>query len=52
MVVKNNWLYVNEKSELEVAMQKLKSNDPAEREKAQQQINEQLDRSLSRDQKW
>ena len=49
--VENNWLHVNEKSELEVAKQKLKSNDPAEREKAQQQINELLDRSLSRDKK-
>lgn len=51
MVVENNWLHVNEKSELEVAKQKLKSNDPAEREKAHQQINELLDRSLSRDKK-
>ncbi|CAK6490115.1 tRNA nuclease CdiA [Pantoea sp. Nvir] len=49
--VENNWLSVNEKSELEAAKQKLKSNDPAEREKAQQQINELVDRSLSRDQK-
>ena len=49
--VENNWLHVNEKSELEAAKQKLKSNDPAEREKAQQQINELVDRSLSRDQK-
>nr|WP_311782976.1 VENN motif pre-toxin domain-containing protein [Pantoea sp. ACRSB] len=49
--VENNWLHVNEKTELEVAKQKLKSNDPAEREKAQQKINDLLEKSISRDQK-
>ncbi|WP_380181019.1 DUF6862 domain-containing protein [Kalamiella sp. sgz302252] len=49
--VENNWLHVSEKTELEIAKQKLKSDDPAEQEKAQQQINELLDKSISRDQK-
>jgi len=49
--VENNWLHVNEKTELEVAKQKLKSKDPAEREQAQQKINDLLEKSISRDQK-
>lgn len=49
--VENNYLYAEEKTELEIANQKLKSKDPAEREQAQQQINELQERSISRDQK-
>ncbi|MEM6162714.1 DUF6862 domain-containing protein, partial [Erwinia sp. P6884] len=49
--VENNWLHVSEKTELEIAKQKLKSNDPAEREKAQQQINDLREKDISRDQK-
>ncbi|MGC0811545.1 VENN motif pre-toxin domain-containing protein [Pantoea agglomerans] len=49
--VENNWLHVNEKTELEIAKQKLKSNDPAEREQAQQKINDLREKNISRDKK-
>jgi len=47
--VENNWLHVNEKTELEIAKQKLRSNDPAEREQAQQKINDLREKNISRD---
>ena len=47
--VENNWLHVNEKTELEIAKQKLRSNDPAEREQAQQKINDLREKDISRD---
>jgi len=47
--VENNWLHVNEKTELEIAKQKLRSNDPAEREQAQQKINVLREKDISRD---
>ncbi|MDC6108491.1 hemagglutinin repeat-containing protein [Serratia rubidaea] len=50
--VENNYLSVSEKTELEIAKQKLQnSKDPAEREKAQQQINDLREKDISRDQK-
>ncbi|MET4055093.1 hypothetical protein ABIC12_000684 [Pantoea agglomerans] len=49
--VENNWLHVNEKTELEIAKQKLRSNDPAEREQAQQKINDLREKDISRDKK-
>lgn len=49
--VENNYLHVSEKTELEIAKQKLNSNDPAEREKAQQKIGELIELSISRDKK-
>ena len=43
---------MSEKTELEIAKQKLQnSKDPAEREKAQQQINDLREKDISRDQK-
>ncbi|RAR74497.1 filamentous hemagglutinin [Pantoea ananatis] len=51
VTVENNWLSVSEKTELEIAKQKLNSKDPAEREKAQQQINDLREKDISRDQK-
>ncbi|MFC0138941.1 VENN motif pre-toxin domain-containing protein [Erwinia mallotivora] len=50
--VENNYLHVSEKTELELAKQKLQnSKDPAEREQAQQQINDLREKDISRDQK-
>ncbi|QBR51433.1 hypothetical protein E2F51_16265 [Erwinia sp. QL-Z3] len=50
--VENNYLHVSEKTELEIAKQKLQnSKDPAEREQAQQQINDLREKDISRDQK-
>ncbi len=50
--VEQNHLHVSEKTELELAKQKLqKSNDPAEREQAQQKINELNELDISRDKK-
>lgn len=49
--VENNWLHVNEKTEFEIARQKLRSNDPAEREQAQQKINDLREKNISRDKK-
>ncbi|MDU4126040.1 hemagglutinin repeat-containing protein [Pantoea sp.] len=49
--VENNWLHVNEKTELEIAKQQLRSNDPAEREQAQQKINDLREKDISRDKK-
>ena len=50
--VENNFLHVSEKTELEIAKQKLQnSKDPAEREQAQQQINDLREKDISRDQK-
>jgi filamentous hemagglutinin len=48
--VENNYLSVSEKSELEIAKQKLKnSRDPAEREQAEKDITRLAELSLSRD---
>ncbi|CAI1014096.1 hemagglutinin repeat-containing protein [Serratia quinivorans] len=48
--VENNYLHVSEKTELELAKQKLQnSKDPAERELAQQKINELKELDISRD---
>jgi filamentous hemagglutinin len=50
--VENNYLSVSEKTELELAKQKLQnSKDPEEREQAQQKINELREKDISRDQK-
>ena len=50
--VENNYLSVNEKSELEIQKQKVQnSKDPAGREKAQQKVNELIELDISRDQK-
>ncbi|MGC0896150.1 hemagglutinin repeat-containing protein [Pantoea agglomerans] len=50
--VEQNHLHVSEKTELELAKQKLQnSKDPAEREQAQQKINELNELDISRDQK-
>ncbi|WP_180269419.1 VENN motif pre-toxin domain-containing protein, partial [Erwinia amylovora] len=49
--VENNWLHVSEKTELEIAKQKLSSKDPAEREKAQQSINALREKDIASDQK-
>ena len=50
--VENNYLSVSEKTEFEIAKQKLQnSKDPAEREQAQQQINDLREKDISRDQK-
>ncbi len=50
-VVENNWLSVQEKTELEIAKQKLNSKDPVEREKAQQTINDLREKDIASDQK-
>ena len=47
----NNYLSVSEKTELELAKQKLNSKDPAEREKAQQTINTLREKDIASDQK-
>jgi len=48
--VEYNWLSVQEKTELEIAKQTLKnSKDPAEREKAQQKINELREKDIASD---
>lgn len=47
--VENNYLSVSEKTELEIAKQKLSSNDPAEREKAQQTINDLREKDIASD---
>ncbi|WP_275554334.1 VENN motif pre-toxin domain-containing protein [Mixta sp. Marseille-Q2659] len=48
--VENNYLSVSEKTELELAKQKLQnSKDPAEREKAQQKINELHEKDITSD---
>uniref|UniRef100_UPI003075B372 VENN motif pre-toxin domain-containing protein n=1 Tax=Proteus faecis TaxID=2050967 RepID=UPI003075B372 len=49
--VENNFLSVSEKTELEIAKQKLNSNDPAEREQAQQTINELREKDIASDKK-
>lgn len=50
--VENNHLLVGEKTELELAKQKLRnSNDAAEREQAQQKLNELNELDISRDRK-
>ncbi|MGE4879535.1 VENN motif pre-toxin domain-containing protein [Yersinia enterocolitica] len=49
--VENNYLSVSEKTEFEIAKQKLNSNDPAEREKAQQTINALREKDIASDQK-
>ncbi|TCV90988.1 VENN motif pre-toxin domain-containing protein, partial [Biostraticola tofi] len=50
--VENNWLSVSEKTELELAKQKLQnSKDPAEREQAQQKINELREKDIASDKK-
>ncbi|PHI30900.1 DUF6862 domain-containing protein [Budvicia aquatica] len=49
--MENNSLSANEKSELEIAKLKLNSNDPTEREKAQQKVAELTELDISRDQK-
>jgi filamentous hemagglutinin len=49
--VENNYLSVSEKTEIEIAKQKLNSNDPAEREKAQQTINTLREKDIASDQK-
>ncbi|WP_024912763.1 hemagglutinin repeat-containing protein [Chania multitudinisentens] len=50
--VENNFLSVQEKTELELAKQKLQnSNDPAEREQAQQKINELREKDIASDKK-
>ncbi|QPT15844.1 hypothetical protein I6G37_19520 [Serratia rubidaea] len=49
-MVENNYLSVSEKTELEIAKQKLQnSKDPAEREKAQQKINELREKDIASD---
>ncbi|GAA3579163.1 hypothetical protein GCM10023078_03780 [Gibbsiella greigii] len=47
--VENNYLSVSEKTELEIAKQKLNSKDPAEREKAQQTINDLREKDIASD---
>ncbi|WP_325952830.1 VENN motif pre-toxin domain-containing protein [Pantoea anthophila] len=49
--VENNYLHVSEKTELEIAKQKLNSSDPAVREQAQQTIKDLREKDISRDQK-
>ncbi|HDL7959980.1 TPA: VENN motif pre-toxin domain-containing protein [Yersinia enterocolitica] len=50
--LENNYLNVSEKSELNIQKQKLQnSKDPAEREQAQQKINELIELDISRDKK-
>lgn len=50
--VENNYLSVSEKTELELAKQKLQnSKDPVEREQAQQKVNELMELDISRDKK-
>ncbi|ENM0556588.1 hemagglutinin repeat-containing protein [Salmonella enterica] len=49
--VENNFLSVSEKTELEIAKQKLNSKDPAEREKAQQTINDLREKDIASDKK-
>jgi len=49
--VENNYLSVPEKTELEIAKQKLNSKDPVEREKAQQTINDLREKDIASDQK-
>ena len=50
--IEQNHLHVSEKTELELAKQKLQnSKDPAEREQAQQKINELNELNISRDKK-
>ncbi|WP_233527644.1 hemagglutinin repeat-containing protein [Serratia sp. PAMC26656] len=49
--VENNYLSVSEKTEFEIAKQKLSSKDPAEREKAQQTINDLREKDIASDQK-
>ncbi len=50
-VVDNNYLGLSDKTELEIAKQKLNSKDPAEREKAQQTINDLREKDIASDQK-
>ena len=47
--VETNWLSVQEKTALEIAKQKLNSNDPAEREKAQQDVARLVEKDISSD---
>lgn len=49
--VENNFLSVSEKTELELAKLKLSSKDPAEREKAQQTINDLREKDIASDKK-
>ena len=49
--VENNFLSVSEKTELELAKLKLTSKDPAEREKAQQTINDLREKNIASDKK-
>lgn len=49
--VENNYLSVSEKTELELAKLKLNSKNPAEREKAQQTINDLPEKDIASDQK-
>ena len=49
--MENNYLSVSEKTELEIAKQKLNSKDPAEREQAQQKVNELREKDIASDQK-
>ncbi|WP_435947351.1 VENN motif pre-toxin domain-containing protein [Dryocola sp. BD586] len=49
--VENNYLSVQEKTELEIAKQKLNSKDPAEREKAQQKYDELREKDITSDKK-
>ncbi len=52
VVVENNFLSVEEKTKLELAKQKLQnSKDPAEREQAQQTINELREKDIASDKK-
>ncbi len=49
--VENNYLSLSDKTELEIAKQKLNSKDPAEREKSQQTINDLREKDIASDQK-
>jgi filamentous hemagglutinin len=49
--VENNYLHVSEKTELELAKQKLNSSNLAEREQAQQTINELREKDIASDKK-
>ncbi len=50
--MENNYLSVQEKTELELAKQKIQnSNDPAKREQAQQKINELREKDIASDKK-
>lgn len=50
--MENNWLSVSEKSELEIAKQKLRSSrDPAEREQAEKDVARLTELDISRDKK-